>query len=115
MDDVLISIKDHYNVETKKRLCPYCHNDLPHSAGRAPSNIIAIIGASQVGKSVYMASLIHTLETVTAHNFEAACLPISSETSRRFRTQYIDPLFVRKSVVQSTQKEKETGAFYLSI
>lgn len=111
VDDVLISIKDHYNVETKKRLCPYCHNDLPHSAGRAPSNIIAIIGASQVGKSVYMASLIHTLETVTAHNFEAACLPISSETSRRFRTQYIDPLFVQNTLIESTQKERKQEPF----
>lgn len=111
VDDVLISIRDKYDVETKKRLCPYCHNDLTHSAGRAPSNIIAIIGASQVGKSVYMASLIHTLETVTAHNFEAACLPISSETSRRFRLQYIDPLFSQNSLIESTQKERKQEPF----
>lgn len=111
VDGVLISLKDKYNVETKKRLCPYCHNDLPYSAGRAPSNIIAIIGASQVGKSVYMASLIHTLETVTAHNFEAACLPISSETSRRFRMQYMDPLFAQNTLIESTQKERKQEPF----
>ena len=111
VDGVLISLKDNYNVETKKRLCPYCHNDLPYSAGRAPSNIIAIIGASQVGKSVYMASLIHTLETVTAHNFEAACLPISSETSRRFRMQYMDPLFAQNTLIESTQKERKQEPF----
>ena len=111
VDDVLISIRDKYNIETKKRLCPFCHNDLPYSAGRAPSNIIAIIGASQVGKSVYMASLIHTLETVTAHNFEAACMPISSDTSRRFRAQYIDPLFSQNVLIESTQKERKQEPF----
>ena len=111
VDDVLISMKDKYNVETKKRLCPYCHNDLPYSAGRAPSNIIAIIGASQVGKSVYMASLINTLENVTAHNFEAACLPINSDTSRRFRSQYLDPLFLQNSLIESTQKERKQEPF----
>ncbi|MBP3886772.1 MAG: hypothetical protein J6F30_03830 [Cellulosilyticum sp.] len=111
IDEVLISIRDKYNIETKKRLCPFCHNDLPHSAGRAPSNIIAIIGASQVGKSVYMASLIHTLETVTAHNFDAACMPINSDTSRRFRSQYLDPLFAQNSLIESTQKEKKQEPF----
>ena len=111
VDDVLISIRDKYNIETKKRLCPYCHNELPYSAGRAPSNIIAIIGASQVGKSVYMASLIHTLETVTAHKFDAACLPISAETSRRFRAQYQDPLFAQNLLIESTQKERKQEPF----
>jgi hypothetical protein len=111
VDEVLISIKDKYDIETKKRLCPFCHNDLPYSAGRTPSNIIAIIGASQVGKSVYMTSLIHTLETSTAHNFNAACMPINSDTSRRFRDQYQDPLFVQNTLVESTQKEKKQEPF----
>lgn len=111
IDEVLISIVDKYNIETNKRLCPYCHNELDYSAGRAPSNVIAIIGASQVGKSVYMASLIHTLENVTAHNFEAACMPINSETSRRFRSQYMDPLFAQNTLIESTQKEKKQEPF----
>lgn len=111
VDDVLISIRDKYDVETKKRLCPHCHNDLPYSAGRAPSNIIAIIGPSQVGKSVYMTSLIRTLETATAHHFEAACMPINADTSRRFRDQYLDPLFNQNRLIESTQKEKKQEPF----
>jgi len=111
VSEVLTSIRDKYNMETKKRLCPFCHNDLPYSAGHAPSNIIAIIGASQVGKSVYMTSLIHTLETSTAHNFNAACMPVNSDTSRRFRDQYLDPLFVQNTLVESTQKEKKQEPF----
>ena len=111
VDEVLMSIKDKYDIETKKRLCPFCHNDLPYSAGRTPSNIIAIIGASQVGKSVYMTSLIQTLETSTAHNFNAACLPVNSDTSRRFRDQYLHPLFVQNTLVESTQKEKKQEPF----
>lgn len=111
VDEVLMSIKDKYDIETKKRICPYCHNDLPYSAGRAPSNIIAIIGPSQVGKSVYMTSLIHTLETATAHHFEAACLPINADTSRRFKDYYLDPLFNQNMLIESTQKEKKQEPF----
>lgn len=111
VDQVLVSIKDKYDIETKKRLCPFCHNDLPRLAGRAPSNIIAIIGASQVGKSVYMTSLIHTLETATAHHFNAACMPINTKTSKRFREQYLDPLFTYNTLIESTQKERKQEPF----
>lgn len=111
VDEVLMSVRDKYDIESKKRLCPFCHNDLPYSAGRAPSNIIAIIGASQVGKSVYMTSLIHTLETSTAHHFDAACMPINSDTSRRFRSQYLEPLFVQNNLIESTQKERKQEPF----
>ncbi|KPU43313.1 hypothetical protein OXPF_27540 [Oxobacter pfennigii] len=104
VDGVLVEVVDRYGIASKKRLCPSCHNELPLTAGKVPGNIISIIGASQVGKSVYMTSLIHTLQNFTANNFNAACLPVSVEVSRRFRELYEDPIYDRGELLTSTRK-----------
>ncbi|WP_338707217.1 TRAFAC clade GTPase domain-containing protein [Paenibacillus amylolyticus] len=105
-DNIVMGLNDRYGVVTRRRLCPQCHNEIPVTAGKAPSNIISIIGASQVGKSVYMTSLIHTLQHYTADHFDAACMPLNAEISRRFRADYEEPLFERGDLLDSTQKEK---------
>lgn len=110
-DHVLIGLTDRYGELTRRRLCPSCHNELPVTAGKVPSNIISIIGASQVGKSVYMTSLIHTLQHTTADHFHAACMPLNAEISRKFRTHYEEPLFERGDLLASTQKEKMQEPF----
>ncbi|CAM4367034.1 MAG: hypothetical protein E7L01_09095 [Paenibacillus macerans] len=110
-DHVLTGLNDRYGEVTRRRLCPHCHNELPVTAGKVPSNIISIIGASQVGKSVYMTSLIHTLQNTTADHFDAACMPLNAEISRKFRTIYEEPLFERGELLPSTQKEKMQEPF----
>ncbi|WP_139993035.1 TRAFAC clade GTPase domain-containing protein [Paenibacillus paridis] len=110
-DHVLIGLHDRYGELTRRRLCPKCHNELPVTAGKTPSNIISIIGASQVGKSVYMTALIHTLQNTTADHFDAACMPLNAEISRKFRTYYEEPLFERGDLLASTQKEKMQEPF----
>lgn len=111
VDNVLVGVTDRYGVVTKRRLCPKCHNELPITAGKAPSNIISIVGASQVGKSVYMTSLIHTLQNTTANHFHAACMPLNAQISRKFRENYEAPLFERGQLLDSTQKEKRQEPF----
>ncbi|OAJ73725.1 hypothetical protein AYJ08_12735 [Brevibacillus sp. SKDU10] len=111
VDQVLAGLTDRYGMVTKRRLCPKCHNELPITAGKAPSNIISIVGASQVGKSVYMTSLIHTLQNTTANHFNAACMPLNAQISRKFRENYEAPLFERGQLLDSTQKEKRQEPF----
>ncbi|AUM67442.1 hypothetical protein GOP56_15540 [Brevibacillus sp. 7WMA2] len=111
VDQVLVGLTDRYGMVTKRRLCPKCHNELPITAGKAPSNIISIVGASQVGKSVYMTSLIHTLQNTTANHFNAACMPLNAQISRKFRENYEAPLFERGQLLDSTQKEKRQEPF----
>ncbi|SFL67318.1 hypothetical protein SAMN03159341_108162 [Paenibacillus sp. 1_12] len=111
IQNVLVAITDRYGEETRRRLCPNCHNELPISAGKVPSNIISIVGASQVGKSVYMTSLIHTLQNTTASNFNAACMPLSAEISRKFRQNYHEPIFERGSMLQSTNPNEQQEPF----
>lgn len=66
-------VKDKYGYVTKKKLCPHCHNELPATTARGPSVSISIIGSAKVGKSSFMAALLHEIKTKTAKNFEAEC------------------------------------------
>jgi hypothetical protein len=110
-DNVLMGVSDKYSVVTKKRLCPSCHNELPVTAGKYPSNIISIVGATSVGKSVYITSLIHTLQHVTASNFNAACIPLNNAISRRFRDEYEIPLFENGNLLEATATTKRQEPF----
>jgi len=108
---VLYSLQDDYDNVTSKRICPYCHNDIPKSAGFAPSTIISVVGATQSGKSVYLTSLIHTLKTVTPRNFPIFCTPINNEMGRKFKLEYEDPLIESGFLLDPTQKEKQQEPF----
>jgi len=108
---VLSSLRDDYGNLTTKRICPFCHNDIPQSAGFAPSTIISVVGATQSGKSVYLTSLIHTLKTVTPRNFPIFCTPISNEMGRKFKFEYEDPLIENGMLLNPTQKEKQQEPF----
>ena len=44
-------------------------------------------------------------------HFDAACMPLNAEISRKFRTLYEEPLFERGDLLASTQKEKMQEPF----
>ncbi|MCL1843680.1 MAG: hypothetical protein FWF79_07695 [Defluviitaleaceae bacterium] len=108
---VLSSLNDDYGNITTRRICPFCHNDIPASAGFAPGTIISVVGASQSGKSVYLTSLIHTLKTITPRNFPIFCTPINNEMGRKFKYEYEDPLIEHGILLDPTQKEKQQEPF----
>lgn len=105
VDEVLVEVVDPHGEATQKRLCPYCHNELPITSGKGPTKIISVVGASQVGKSVYMTTLLHTLQNHTASSFNAACIPVSSKYSEKLR-QYEYILFDHGKMLEATQKER---------
>jgi GTPase SAR1 family protein len=104
VDGIIVEITDVRGIKTSQRLCPYCHNILPNSAGRGPCEVISVIGTTQVGKSVLMASLLHTMQSITSGNFDAGCIPINTrycdELRRLERTIYDDGM-----LLPPTQKE----------
>ncbi|MCL2204454.1 MAG: hypothetical protein FWB88_11020 [Defluviitaleaceae bacterium] len=108
---ILSALTDDHNQITTKRLCPFCHNDIPQSAGFAPSTIISFVGASQAGKSVYLTSLVHTLKTLTPRNFQIFCTPINNEMGRKFKVAYEDPLIENGCLLDPTQKEIQQEPF----
>ncbi|MBT1177685.1 TRAFAC clade GTPase domain-containing protein [Bifidobacterium callimiconis] len=54
---MLYKITDACGRETSRRVCPFCHNPLPDLYGQYPVKFIPVIGASGVGKTVYLSQL----------------------------------------------------------
>ena len=48
------------------RVCPRCHHDLPYHAGRSDQSIIAVVGISGSGKTIYLWSLLYQMREILA-------------------------------------------------
>ncbi|MCR4937181.1 MAG: hypothetical protein K5987_03370 [Lachnospiraceae bacterium] len=48
------------------RICPNCHNPLPHEFGKYPVKYIAIVGITSSGKTVYLSTLLHKISRYLA-------------------------------------------------
>lgn len=104
VDGVILEIKDKYDVTTDKRLCPYCHNELPITSGRGPTSIVSVVGASQVGKSVYMTCLLYVLEHYVSERFNGALIAGNSEYNEEIKeNQQI--VFEYNKMLEPTPKE----------
>jgi hypothetical protein len=90
------------NEKTSKRICPFCHNELPYSIGQSKEYIISLIGAKQAGKSNYIAVLIHQLRGIVGHKIEASLHSLEDRTTRRYNEEFYNPLFNKKEVIQAT-------------
>ena len=75
---ILVGLEEKNGCITHTRVCPYCHNRLPHTAGKSPSNIISFYGSTNVGKTVYMTILINMLCDRTQNNFGASCIEVTA-------------------------------------
>ncbi|WP_411679521.1 TRAFAC clade GTPase domain-containing protein [Clostridium thailandense] len=104
VDKVLIEVKDKYDTNTSERLCPYCHNELPITSGRGPSKIISVVGASQVGKSVYMTTLLHVLERYTGERIDASLIAGSSAYNDEIRENQ-ERIFDKNIMLDPTPKQ----------
>lgn len=60
----VISVKDCFGKESKIRICPVCHNELPSSYGKYPVYIIALVGITHSGKTVYLSYLMENFSKI---------------------------------------------------
>ena len=91
-DGILYSVRDEFGNETTKRLCPFCHNELPKSAGLTESYTIAFAGDTAVGKTVYMTTLINRLQFLD-DEFRSMLMPLTSAVSDKYDTYYFTPMY----------------------
>jgi hypothetical protein len=88
---------------SRKRICPHCHMDLPHTTGKYRNLIFAVIGAKQAGKSHYLAVLI---EQIRKHIGPAAGMllePLDDHTINRYRNDFYDQIYRHGMVIRATQ------------
>ncbi|KAJ49548.1 hypothetical protein BD780_001328 [Clostridium tetanomorphum] len=104
VDGGLIEIRDKYDIATSERLCPFCHNELPITSGRGPSKIISVVGASQVGKSVYMTTLLYVLERYSCQRIDASLIAGSSLYNDEIRENQ-ERIFEKNLMLDPTPKQ----------
>jgi GTPase SAR1 family protein len=88
--------------QTRKRLCPLCHMDLPASMGECENLIFALIGASQAGKSNFIAVLIDQLKNRVGPAIDMLVEPQNDRTIKRYREEFYEPVFRKGKPVDAT-------------
>jgi len=92
---------------SRKRLCPYCHMELPYTTGKFKNYIFAVIGAKESGKSHYVAVLINELKNRIGPALDILLEPLDDATVKRYREAFYDPLFQKKTVIDATRSGLE--------
>src|SRR5436305_1379080 len=87
---------------SRKRLCPACHMELPHTTGKYRNLIFALIGAKEAGKSHYLAVLIEQIRKSVGPATGMLLEPLDDATIRRYRNDFYDPIFRRGTVIRGT-------------
>lgn len=87
---------------TRKRLCPRCHMELPHTTGKFRHLIFAVIGAKEAGKSHYLAVLIEQIRKAVGPATGMLLEPLDDYTIRRYRNDFYDPIYRRGTVIRGT-------------
>jgi hypothetical protein len=90
--------------ETPYHICPVCHSRLPVHFGKVDSRLIAMIGAKQSGKTVFMTVLIHELKHRLGRNLDAAIMGSDEETIKSFDRDYDDRLYRQHALPETTQR-----------
>jgi GTPase SAR1 family protein len=88
--------------ETAYHICPVCHSRLPVHFGMVDSRLIAMIGAKQSGKTVFMTVLIHELKHRVGRNLDAAIMGSDEETRKSFERDYDDRLYQQHALPETT-------------
>jgi Double-GTPase 2 len=89
--------------ETTRRICPHCHSRLPVHFGKVDGRLIAMIGAKQSGKTVFMTVLIHELMHRVGRVLDAALDGCDDETRRSFDRDYDQRLYQEHSLPDTTR------------
>jgi GTPase SAR1 family protein len=97
--------------QTGYRVCPVCHSELPLDFARVASRMIAMIGARNSGKTVFMTVLIHELTHRVGARFGASVVGSDDHTRSRFSTAYEKVLYEAGALVPVTASagQREAG------
>lgn len=87
---------------SRKRLCPHCHMELPHTMGYSRNLIFAVIGAKAAGKSHYLAVLIQQLRKEIGPDLDMLLTPLDDATIRRYREDFYEPVYEEGQTIRGT-------------
>lgn len=89
--------------DSTERICRHCHSTLPVHFGRADNRLIALVGAKESGKTVYMTVLLHELMNEVGRRLDAAVLGADDHTRAIFSDDYEQRLYQRRELHEQTR------------
>lgn len=66
-DGMAVAVVDRFGQETRRRVCPHCHNPLPINYGKNKVQFISVIGITGSGKTVYLSQLLNGIQEAVAN------------------------------------------------
>ncbi len=89
---------------TTDRLCPICHKSLHSQFGEGTDRRLTLIGATNAGKSNYIAVLVRELEERLGSRFGFGLQRMNQYTSSEYDTRYYTPVYTHRVRVEGTKK-----------
>jgi Double-GTPase 2 len=89
-------------ARTTTRVCPMCHTVLPVHFGRINSQLIALVGARDSGKTVFMTVFMHEFGYRLGDRLGASIPGADDETRNSFRRDYEQRLYEGHSLPDPT-------------
>jgi hypothetical protein len=96
-------------LETRHRVCPHSHHRLPAQFGEVEHRMLAMVGAADSGKTVYMTVLIHELMNRVGERLDASLMGADDETVKRFASGYEDKLYESGQIPMKTERAASRG------
>jgi hypothetical protein len=93
----------HCGAETRVKICPACHSQLPPGFGKVRDRLIALVGARETGKTAYVTVLLHELFHGVGDRFDAAVMPADDTTRQQFVRIYERPLYAEAVLPKATR------------
>jgi hypothetical protein len=87
---------------TTVQICPACHRRLPAKFGEIPSYFIALAGAKESGKTVFLTVLVHELMHRLGEQLHASISAADDYTGHQFAAFYNTPLYQGAQLLSST-------------
>lgn len=94
--------------ETTTRVCPACHRQLPVHFGKVRSRLIALVGAKESGKTVFMTVLVHELMHQAGERLNASISGADDATRHDFAEKYEHPLYRGSRLLGTTNPAGRT-------
>lgn len=93
----------HGKEPSTARFCPHCDNRLEYDYITTRSQIVAMIGSRQAGKSTYVGVLIHELRNRVGEAFHGMSAELVGDSSRtRYRQVFAGPMYGQGKLVPVT-------------
>jgi hypothetical protein len=89
-------------AEAYDQVCPRCHHTLPVHFGRIRSQLVALVGARDTGKTVFMTVFMHEFRHRLGERLGVSTPGADDETRNSFRRDYEERLYTGRSLPDPT-------------